>query len=316
MGIASRIGKLATSRHPVIRVVRVLVFAYVLLLGTLVVLEERMIFFPDPYPAGDWSPEDRALEADPTFEAAPEGRLAPQVESAHFEAEDGVALHGWLSRPMRASEGVWEPAEVPGDQVLLFFHGNAGNITHRYEILVQLAQLPLSVFLIDYRGYGKSAGSPNEAGLYRDAEAAWNVLTERFGYRPDQIILYGESLGGGVASELATRKQAGGLILQSTFTSIPDMAGQLFPFAPRMLVRTKMASLDKVAEVDMPVLVIHSPIDEVVPFEMGEELYQAAWEPKRFHKLPPIGHNEAYFAGGPPLLEAIGSFLELCRDQE
>lgn len=207
-------------------------------------------------------------------------------ETITLTTSDKVKLSGWFI-----------PAkDAPG--VVLFFHGNAGNISHRLESIEIFHQLGLSVFIIDYRGYGQSQGSPSELGTYRDAEAAWQFLVEERQVPPEQIILFGRSLGGAVAVWLAQQHPPGMLILESTFTSVPDVAAQHYPFLPvRWLARSQYNSLERLPHIKCPVLIIHSPDDEIIPYEHGQQLFAAAQGPKDFLKL--IGsHNEGFLATG------------------
>lgn len=225
---------------------------------------DRLVFMPTPLPPGNWTPR----------QALP----AAMVE-VNFTAEDGTALHALYGRPQGARA------------TLLVLHGNGGNITHRFHLLEPLLGLPAAVFLLDYRGYGRSAGQPSEAGVYADAQAAHAWLVAQ-GVPPPQIVLYGESLGGAVAIETARRTQVGGLIVQSTFTSMADMARRLTGLPLGFLLRTRMDSINKIPAVTVPKLIFHGEADELVPFAMGQRLYQAAAEPRRFVGYPGVGHND------------------------
>jgi hypothetical protein len=196
--------------------------------------------------------------------------------------------------------------------VFLFFHGNAGNITDRYDMILRLMTLPVRVFIIDYRGYGKSEGRPSEGGLYLDAKAAWHYLVSKRVVDPSQIILFGKSLGGAVAIDLATHVEAAGLIVQSSFTSIPDMAKRLIPILPKFLIRTRMDSVSKIARVSCPKLFIHSPADEIVPYALGRRLFQTAAEPKAFYDVSGAPHNETYRVGGEAYLDVLRRFVQTC----
>lgn len=195
---------------------------------------------------------------------------------------------------------------------LLWFHGNAGNITHRFEMVRKLVQLPARVFIIDYRGYGRSEGSPSEQGLYLDARAAWDYLVNERGTSSASIVIFGDSLGGAVAIDLATTVSAAGLIVQSAFTSISDMAAEVMPFVPAFLVRTKMDSITKIPNVRSPKLFIHSPADEMVPYRLGRRLYDAAGDPKQFYEVAGASHNELDIVGGRAYFEAISRFVREC----
>ena len=263
--------------------------------------EDRFIYYPVKYPGGEW---------DVSNPPAREGQIVPVIEDCYFTTADGVKLHGWYCSPNR--KGGTRLIPVPTQMVLLWFHGNAGNITDRYEMIRALMQAPIRVLIIDYRGYGKSEGSPTERGLCADADAAWLYLSIERAVRPENIIIFGKSLGGAPAIDLATRVQPAGLIVQSSFTSIPAMAGTVIPLFPGMLLRTKMDSINKISRVSCPKLFIHSPADELVPFEMGRRLYAAAAEPKQFYEVPRAPHNSTWMVGGKAYLEEIRSFAESC----
>jgi uncharacterized protein len=216
-----------------------------------------------------------------------------------FQAEDGVTLHGW-----------WVPGRT--GPTWLWLHGNAGNIGHRLENLALLHEkLGVSVFLFDYRGYGRSGGRPSEAGLYRDGAAALAQVRALPDADPARIVLFGRSLGAAVAVELATREPVRGLILESPFTSIRAMARLALPGVPLgPLLRTRYDSLAKIECLRAPLLVLHSPTDEVVPYAQGEALYAAAPEPKRFHAIGGgAGHNDTYRRGGEAYWQALHEFL-------
>jgi len=225
--------------------------------------EDAVVYQPMPYPAGEWEP------------------AGLDFADAWFEAEDGTKLHGWFceARDPRA--------------VVLICHGNAGNITHRAHLLAMLQkQQQVSVLAFDYRGYGRSAGLPSEDGLIQDARAARAWLAERAAIAEQEVVLLGRSLGGGVAVQLAARDGARGLILESTFTSLPDVAGSMFPFTPvRYLMKHRFHSLAKIDEYDGPLLVIHGDEDRLVPIRQGEALFLAANGPKRFVTINGGDHN-------------------------
>jgi fermentation-respiration switch protein FrsA (DUF1100 family) len=277
-----------------LRVLVVALLACAIIAVAVVFFEESLIYFPSRYPEGRW---DTGILS--------EG-FPGTVQDHYFDTSDGVRLHGWWARPADAGLGT-------GDMLLLFFHGNAGNLSDRAELMMRLVRLPVQVFMIDYRGYGRSEGRPSEQGLYRDADAAWRYLTEDRGVRPTQIIVFGKSLGGAVGVDLASRVSVAGLIVQSSFTSVPDMAAHHYPVIPRALIRTRMDSLSKITGVSAPKLHIHSKADEIVPYELGMRLYEAAPKPKRFHEVEGAGHNETAERGGPAYFEAIRAFVAECQ---
>lgn len=276
-----------------------------LLVGLVILVmafEDKFIFYPAKYPEGYW-----AVEKIP----AAEGQVVPRIEDCEFKAEDGTRLHGWYATPHKRRGGELVP--LPSDMVLLWFHGNAGNITHRFDMITGLMELPVEVFIIDYRGYGKSEGTPSERGIYQDARAAWDYLTAERRVPPDRIIIFGKSLGSAPAVDLASKVEAAGLIVQSGFTSGADMAATILPFLPSVLLRTKMDSVGKIAAVAYPKLFIHSPVDEVVPYKLGRRLFEAAPEPKRFYEVGRAPHNETYIVGGKAYFNALREFIESCK---
>jgi len=207
-------------------------------------------------------------------------------EEITFISDDGVALNGWF---------------VPAPEArltVLFCHGNGGNIMHRLDSINLLHGLGLSCFVFDYRGYGKSEGKPTEAGTYRDARAAYDWLTQTRHVPTEQIVILGRSLGGSVAAHLAGRVQARGLVIECAFTSYPDIGARFYPFMPvRFFARYRYNTRAHLAQVHCPVLVMHSRDDELVPFEFGERLFQAANEPKQFVELLG-GHNDGFLVSG------------------
>jgi hypothetical protein len=177
-------------------------------------------------------------------------------------------------------------------------------------MMVSLASLGVEVLIIDYRGYGHSEGRPSEEGVYDDARAAWRFLTLEHGIAAERIVVFGKSLGGAVAIELASSVKPAGLIVQSSFTSVPAMAARHYPFVPSFALRTKMDSLSKISSIDCPKLFVHSTHDEIVPYEMGRQIFEAAGPRKTFFKVVGAGHNQMLAVGGEPYLESIREFLE------
>jgi len=242
-------------------------------------VEDRFIFFPTRELIG--SPKDIGLA----------------YVSVHITADDGVRLHGW-----------WVPAE-PERAVLLFFHGNAGNISDRLDSIRIFHELDLSVFIFDYRGYGQSEGVPSEQGTYRDAEAAWRYLTEQRHIEPSRIVMFGRSLGVAVAAESAARHAPKAVILESGFTSIRAMARAAMPWLPvGPFLRTRYDTVRNVARIACPVLVVHSRDDEVIPFAQGQELFNAVRGPKAFRELR-YGHNDGFILSGDTYIDGLESFL-------
>ncbi|PXW88867.1 hypothetical protein C8R34_10613 [Nitrosomonas sp. Nm84] len=224
-------------------------------------------------------------------------KIGLDYTSMHIATSDGETLHGW-----------WVP--VPDAKgTVLFFHGNAGNISHRLDYLTMFKQLGYNTLLLDYRGYGQSSGTPSESGTYLDAQAAWHYLTETQGIAPAQIVLYGESLGGAVAAWLAAREKPGLLVLASTFTSVPNLAAEIYPFLPvRWITRFQYNTLESLQSVTCPVLIAHSPQDEIIPFAHGQQLFQAASEPKQFLTLEG-GHNTGFIFMQPEWVKSLGAFM-------
>lgn len=243
------------------------------------ILEPYLIYFPT-----------RALEATPAD-------IGLDYEDVFLTTEDGVRIHGWfLPNP----SATW---------TILFFHGNGGNISHSLERLQVFQQLNLQTLIFDYRGYGQSKGFPSEKGLYLDALTMYEYLVQQKGISPEQTILYGASLGGGVAIDLATRVPVAALICEGCFPSIIEMGKTAYPFLPvSLLARSRYDSLKKVPHLTMPKLFLHARKDEVVPFTLGFRLYQASAEPKTLFELKG-GHNDAFFVTGEPLLQQLKNFF-------
>ena len=261
---------------------------YVLLGALLFFMQERMVFLPNL--------PGRALEATPQ-------RLGLDYDDAFFETDDGVVLHGWYVHGHDARGTV------------LFFHGNAGNISHRLDSIAIFAALGLDVFIVDYRGYGQSKGKPGEQGTYRDADAAWRYLVNERQLNPDRIVIFGRSIGGAVAAKLAAETRAAALIVESSFTSAEDMAARLYPFMPvRLLTRLRYPVVEYVAHNRNPVLIVHSRDDEIVPFHMGEELYRVASAPKAFLELSG-DHNGAFLLDRDRYVAGLDAFLAAQLDE-
>lgn len=232
------------------------------------------------------------------FDALPsEAQL--QFTEASFAATDGVQLHGWLIA-----------AAVPARGTILFCHGNAGNISHCLEVAQLFVDLGWDVLLFDYRGYGQSQGQPSEAGIYCDAAGAWRWLVGARGVAPGQIVIVGRSLGGAPAAWLASQVQPAprALVLESVFSSAPDMAAALYPVFPRALTRVQLPTVEFVREVRVPVLVLHSREDEIVPYRLGRQVFEAANAPKEFGELRG-DHNGCYFLDATNYRHLLETFL-------
>jgi fermentation-respiration switch protein FrsA (DUF1100 family) len=231
-------------------------------------------------------------------------------ESVWLTAGDGVRLHGWYlpADDGRAADG----AHAANGQhaTLLFLHGNAGNISHRLDSLRIFHRLGLSVLIFDYRGYGQSEGSPSEEGLERDARAAWEHLTRVRGVAPESIVVFGRSMGAALAAGLAAEQRPAALIIESAFTSVPDLAAQHYWWVPaRSLARLRFDTREALARVRAPVLVVHSEDDEIVPFAHGEALYAAAREPKSLLRLRG-DHNGGFMLSGDDYVHGLSQFLD------
>ncbi len=250
--------------------------------------QSKLIHLPDT--------PSRELEATPQ-------RMGLAFEPVSLLTEDGLKLDGWF---------------VPHDNpraTLLFFHGNAGNISHRLESLSFFNNLGLSVLIFDYRGYGASEGRPSEKGIYRDARAAWRYLTEERAIPDTRIILFGRSLGGAVAAYLGAEYAPMGVVLESTFTSIPDMAAELYPWLPaRWLSRYHYDTLERMTSMHSPVMIVHSRHDEIIPFKHGRLLFERASEPRRFLELAG-DHNSGFMQDIDRYRKHWDDFIRLCRQE-
>jgi fermentation-respiration switch protein FrsA (DUF1100 family) len=256
---------------------------YAIFAGFVYLVQPRLLYYPDV--------PTRELTATP-------GRIGLDYESVTLSTDDGVRLSAWFI-PHSSSRAT-----------LLFFHGNAGNISHRLESIRLFHGLGLAVFIIDYRGYGESEGSPTEAGTYLDAMAAWRYLVDTRQIPPQDIVIFGRSLGGAIAAELARRTRPGALIVESSFTSVPNMAARLYPWLPaRWISRFHYDTLGALEAVACPVLVMHSREDDIIPFAEGEQLYAHAREPRRFLALRG-GHGDGFLASGERYIQGIDDFLK------
>ena len=250
----------------------------------MLILDRMMIYFPQ-----------RTLAATPDS-------VGLAYEDVYLSAADGTRIHGWL---------------VPGrsEVTLLWFHGNAGNISHRLDnIRILHERLGVGVFIVDYRGYGLSEGRPSEKGIYMDAEAALDYLADEAGLEAErEVVLLGRSLGAAVAVEMGTRRRVRGVVLESGFTSIEDMARSSGSFLPTgavmALFEARYDSIAKIGHVGSPVMILHGDRDDTVPFWMAEELYAAAGEPKTLYPIRGAGHNDTVYVGGEAYLRALGEFV-------
>lgn len=215
---------------------------------------------------------------------------------------DGETLDGWH---------VPAPRGTQTRGLVIIFHGNAGNISHRLEYLHMFHDLGFASLIIDYRGYGRSSGKASEEGSYTDAATAWRHATESLGYPAERIVLFGESLGGAVATQLADARKPRALVLASTFTSVPDLGAEIYSWLPiRLLARIRYDSRDRLPQVTSPVLVIHSRHDDIIPFAHGERLFAAARAPKQFMEIEG-GHNDGFVFGRETWVRQLDGFLQL-----
>lgn len=253
-------------------------------------LEEMLIFLPSPESDGDWSP--RGLHTQDVF----------------FHTDDDVRLHAWYCPCPDEHPNVVAAGARP---VFLMCHGNAGNLSHRAPLIeVYQRHLGVDCFMFDYRGYGKSQGRPSEEGLYRDSRAAYRWLTEVQQVSSDRIVLHGRSIGGCVALELALAVPHCCLILESTFTSLPDVAAQVYPWLPiRWMMRSRFANRDRISKYHRPVLFVHGVADTLVPVEHSRELYKLANPPKSLLEIEGAGHNDLVEFGGRRYIEELQRFL-------
>lgn len=261
-----------------VRVIRVAVALALALVVLLMVFESKLIYFPTRYPTGNWE-------------------LPAATEDVTFRAADGVRLHGWWMTAPNATRTV------------LYAHGNGGNITTRREAAIGLRDLGMNVLIFDYRGYGKSEGSPSESGLYMDHEAALEFLTIQ-GVPPGQVVLFGESLGTAVVAEMAAHHQTAAIILEAPFTDMPAMARRVVPIPLGWLMKHRFDTLSKAPRFTAPLMVIHGTDDDLVPYAFGRRVFEAAPEPKRFYSVQGAHHNDIMETAGANYFEEIGRFVD------
>ena len=260
-------------RRALLLTIRTTVIAYVFIVVLAMIFEDKLIYFPSKDAVG-----------------------ASPGEEVWLTAADGVKVHGWYFPHPQARASI------------LHLHGNAGNLEDRRDLVRGLQKLGVNVLAIDFRGYGKSEGKPGEAGLYADSRAAYDWLLAKTS--ADKIVVHGESLGAGPACELAATVPCGGLIVQSAFTSARDMAPRVLPIFPKWLLRTRYDNLAKVARISCRKLFLHSRRDEIVPFDMGEQLFAAAVEPKECEWFATAGHNDVSISHPKKYYSRLAKFLE------
>jgi len=244
-------------------------------------LLDRVIF--QPTPGVDLSPAALGIDAREVF----------------LRTEDGVRLHAF-----------YLPGSPSRDRAILFLHGNAGNASHRLPNAAELAHLGADVLLLDYRGYGRSEGHPTEVGVFADARAGLAHLVGERGLPEERVVLFGRSLGGAVAVDLAQDRRLAGVILESTFPSIASVASRSLGPLAGLAVGSRFASDRKISRVHSPLLFFHGDRDEIVPFDLGRRLFSVAPEPKAFETIHGAGHNDTTVVGGRPYLERIARFLD------
>ena len=270
------------SLNTLLYVLLLVAAVYCAMILYLLVMQPRLIYFPD-------MPE-RTLQATPLD-------IGLDYEDLQLETVDGERLHGWFV-PAQAAHAT-----------LLFFHGNAGNISHRLESLRIFNGLGLNVLIVDYRGYGRSTGKPSEAGTYRDADAAWRYLLEQRRLAPRDIVIAGRSLGAAIAADLASRTAPAAVVLESAFISVPAMAAEIYPWLPPGLPGLyRYDNREKLARITQPLLIVHSRDDEIIPFAHAEALYAAARGPRQLLELRG-GHNDAMLVSHADYERGLGAFL-------
>jgi uncharacterized protein len=234
-----------------------------------------------------------------TIEHTPR-QVGLEFEDVFFATRDGVRLNGWFI-PHRQARST-----------LVWFHGNAGNISHRVENIKLLHdKVKINIFIFDYRGYGRSEGRVSEEGTYLDGEAALDYVRERLDVERKKIVLFGRSLGAAVAAEMANRYDSQGLILESPFVSIREMARVVFPLLPiGPLLQTRYDVREKIRKIKTPLLVLHGDRDEVVPFAQGKTVFDAAPEPKKFFTIAGAQHNDTYLVGGDSYFQQLQIFID------
>lgn len=256
----------------------ILFFFYLVFLGYIYLFQHRLVYVPFS-----------DLDSDPA-------RIGLSYREIFMDVPGGK-IHAWFV-PAEDERGV-----------VLFCHGNAGNISHRLQTIEMLHSLDMSIMIFDYQGYGKSSGKPGEKKTYLDARAAWDYLVEHKKIEPEKIFVFGRSLGGAIAADLATQTCPAGVILESTFTGVKDLGSELFSFLPvRILSRFEYDTLNKLKKISSPVMIIHSPDDEIIPYSHGKKLYKDAQEPKYFTEIHG-GHNTGYLDSRELYLKELNAFF-------
>jgi len=222
-----------------------------------------------------------------------------EYESIFIEVDDGVKIHAWYI-PKKGAK-----------TTLFFLHGNAGNISHRLDSIKLFNSLGMNVFIFDYRGYGNSDGSANEQNTYDDARSAWEYLLKSKGLKPEELVIFGRSLGGTIAANLGSRVKPKAMILESTFSTVDKLASDIFPYVPKYLIRFKYETTKHLKDIKYPILIVHSVDDNIIPYRFGEEVFKNANEPKTFVQISG-GHNHGFLQSKDIYLPALKKFLQEC----
>ncbi len=264
--------------------------AFFLTFGAFFMIQERFLFFPESLPQDfDYS-------------------LPENAEEVFFDTEDGERINALWYRAENTDEA--NAAEDESRGVILYFHGNAGSLRTWKSVAPQILSTGHDLFIIDYRGFGKSTGTLSEKGLYADGRGAYRELLAR-GYEPDDIVVLGRSIGTGIACEIAATEEIGALILETPFTSMVELASEYIPILPRLILNYKFENEKKAAQIDVPTLIIHGDQDEVIPIEHGRAVFEAFSEPREFVVLTGASHND--FTGHPEYVPALSAFLDGAR---
>jgi fermentation-respiration switch protein FrsA (DUF1100 family) len=251
--------------------------------------EKGIVFFPESY-----------------LEATPKDFRLEDYEDVFFPAKDGTRLHGWfVSGPDKRA-------------VLLWFHGNAGNISHRLHNLKKLHDaLQIPIFIFDYREYGLSEGEISKSGTFSDAHGAFQYLIDEKQFKASSVILFGRSLGTALAVDIASKIKCLGVILEAAFTSTDDMMQRYFPFfTPPQMSSVKYDSLSLIHNIQSPILFIHGQFDQTIPVAMALRLFERARSPKEFYEIPGANHNDTYLVGGHEYFAIWQKFLIKCLDYQ
>lgn len=263
-------------------VVIVILFCFLALGVMATLLKRNALFFPERYPSGLWNTS-----------------RFPSPPTEHFiNTSDGVRLHSWLFRSSRI------------DPLLIWYHGNGGNLTHRADIAAELARRGVSVLLFDYRGYGRSQGRPTERGLYEDGTAVYDFARDSLGLKPEDIVVYGESLGGPYAAHVAASRGARCVIIENSFSSLTSVAKAVYPYLPfRFFISDSLRTTHWLNKANVPVLIMHGRRDRVIPYHLGKELYDSVQTSKVFFESQTAGHAEIPSVEGARYFETVVAFI-------